>query len=131
MKYFLLFFILFTPQYISGQGEEERIVFSKVDISEEIYWPIHSIYQDLNGTMWFSGKNYLMYYDGIRFDSISLRHVEEGLSITGRFPVRLEEAAAKKGRQISPDMASDPVGIENDPSPFPESPDHVPGCLFS
>lgn len=61
------------------------VVFNKLDISEEIFWPIHKISQDQKGLMWFSGRDNLLYYDGKRTDTITFENFHPGLSITGVF----------------------------------------------
>ena len=76
--------VLFSllPLHSAGQEVEEHIVFNKLTISGQI-WPIHIIFQDQKGMMWFSGKNYLLSYDGNRMDTISISNVKGEVFITG------------------------------------------------
>ena len=82
IKFSLLVFILLTTLCLAGQVVEDHIVFNKLAISEQIFWPIHTIFQDHQGMMWFTGKNYLVSYDGNRIDTISLMNDEGDVFIT-------------------------------------------------
>lgn len=80
--------LLLPPQYSAGQGLQDVIVFNKISVSEEIFTPIFTIFQDQKGMMWFAGKNYLAYYDGNRIDTISIRSKKGDAYITGMLESR-------------------------------------------
>jgi len=84
----LLVLFSLPPLYSAGQGVEDLIVFNKLAISEEIFWPIHSIFQDHKGMMWFSGKNHLVSYAGNRINTISIRIDKGDVIITGMLESR-------------------------------------------
>ncbi len=82
---------MIPPLYSAGQEAEDRIVFNKLTISEQVFWPIRTIFQDHKGMMWFSGKNHLAYFDGNRIDTISIRDDKGDVYITGMLESRNNE----------------------------------------
>jgi AraC-like DNA-binding protein/ligand-binding sensor domain-containing protein len=73
-----LFLNCFVTNGISGV-----IAFQKLtSLSNEIYWPVYSVYQDSMGIMWFAGENNITRFDGNRFEHRSLVYKDYKLQIT-------------------------------------------------